>query len=153
VHAETESIGITILGEIRSHLWYGQLKGENMLLERTLKAQKKIDQASAQLKQIEAVKVKVASERAEATERLQGFKAKLPRLLARRSLAQATDGEISAIKRKIMDLEALLADLPLTLQGLDELERPIRNSMRAPRRLLSTAGGQQHRRDELKVTG
>ena len=28
-----------------------------------------------------------------------------------------------------MDLEALLIDLPLTLQGLDELERPIRNGI------------------------
>jgi uncharacterized coiled-coil DUF342 family protein len=124
-----------------------------MKSEKTLKAQKKIDQASAKLKQIEKVKGKVARERAKATERLQDFKEKLPRLLARRALKQATDGEISAIKREIMDLEALLEDLPLTLQGLDELERPIRNGMREPRRLLSTVAGQQHRRDELEATG
>jgi hypothetical protein len=124
-----------------------------MQSEKTLKAQKKIDQASAKLRQIEDVKLMVATERAKATKRLQGFKEKLPRLLARRALEQATDGEISAIKREIVDLEALLVDFPLTLQGLDELERPIRNGMREPRRLLSTVGGQQHRRDELEATG
>jgi len=92
-------------------------------------AQKKIDEASAQLKQIEEAKYKVAKERTKAEERLQNLKEKLPRFLARRALEQASDGEILAIKRDIMDLEALLADFPLTLQGLDELERPIRNGM------------------------
>jgi chromosome segregation ATPase len=94
-----------------------------------LKAQKKVDDASAQLRDIEKAKDKVAKERAEAEERLQNLKGKFPRLLARRALKQATDGEISAIKRGIMDLEALLAEFPLTLQGLDELERPIRSGM------------------------
>lgn len=94
-----------------------------------LKAQKKVDDTSAQLKDIEKAKYKVAKERAKAEERLQNLKEKLPRLLARRALKQATDGEISAIKRDITDLEALLVEFPLTLQGLDELERPIRNGM------------------------
>ena len=124
-----------------------------MQSEKTLKAQKKIDQASAKLRQIEDVKLMVATERAKATKRLQGFKEKLPRLLARRALEQATDGEISAIKREIVDLEALLVDFPLTLQGLDELERPIRNGMREPRRLLSTVGGRHQHRDVLEATG
>ena len=121
--------GKTISGVILMHLWYDQHKGESMRSETQLNAQKKIDEASAQLGQIEEAKYKVAKERTTAEERLQNLKEKLPRLLARRALAQATDGEISAIKRDIMDLESLLAEFPLTLQGLDELERPIRNGM------------------------
>jgi hypothetical protein len=100
-----------------------------MHLRTTRKVKKVVHEASAKIRQIEGAKFKVATERAKAEARLQNLKEKLPRLLARRALEQATDGEISAIKRDIMDLEDLLADFPLTLQGLDELERPIRNGM------------------------
>ncbi len=124
-----------------------------MQSETMLNGQKKIDTASTKLRQIEAAKFKVATERAEAEERLQILKEKLPRLLARRALEQATSGEISAIKRDIMDMEALLTDFPLTLQGLDELERPIRNGMQDPRRPLPTAGGYEHLGEGLEATG
>jgi hypothetical protein len=119
----------TILWAICRQLWYAQPKGENMQSETERNAQMKIDGAPAQLRQIEDAKSKVAKERAQAEERLQNLKEKLPRFLARRALEQASDGEILAIKRDIVDLEALLADFLLTLQGLDELERPIRNGM------------------------
>lgn len=96
-------------------------------MKNTKKTKKKIDVASARLRQIEEAKFNVATERVNTEERLHNLKEKLPRMLARRALNRATDGEISAIKRDIMDLETLLVDFPLTLQGLDELERPIRN--------------------------
>ena len=98
-------------------------------MKNTQKTKKKIDVASARLRQIEEAKLNVATERVNAEERLHNLKEKLPRMLARRALERATDGEISAIKRNIMDLETLLVDFPLTLQGLDELERPIRNGI------------------------
>ncbi len=95
--------------------------------EETVNPQNGIDEVASKLGQIEEAKFKVATERAKAEERLQNLKEKLPRLLARRALEQATNGEILAIKRDIDELEALLADFPLTLQGLDALERSVRN--------------------------
>jgi hypothetical protein len=98
-------------------------------LKKTRKTKKKIDVASARLRRIEEAKFNIATERVSAEKRLHNLKEKLPRILARRALKRATDGEISAIKRDIMDLETLLVDFSLTLQGLDELERPIRNGI------------------------
>ena len=98
-----------------------------MPTEDIVSAQNRIDAVAGKLRQLEEAKFKVATERANAEERLQKLKEKLPRLLARRALEQATDGEILAIKRDIIELEALLADFPLTLQGLDALERSVRN--------------------------
>jgi hypothetical protein len=89
----------------------------------------KMNQLPKKLRKIEAAKSRVSRERVKAEERLQKLKEKYPRLLARKALEQATSGEIMAIKRDIMDLEALLADFPLTLQGLDELERSIRHGI------------------------
>jgi hypothetical protein len=101
-------------------------KEKNMHSEEILSAQKRTDEAAVKLRQIEEAKFKVATERAESEERLQKLKEKLPRLLARRALEQATHGEILAIKRDIIELEELLTDFPLTLQGLDALERSVR---------------------------
>jgi hypothetical protein len=97
--------------------------------ENTLNSHAKMNQMPEKLSQIEDAKTRVSSERIIAEERLQKLREKYPRLLARKALEQATDGEIIGIKRDIMDLEALLADFPLTLQGLDELERSIRNGI------------------------
>ena len=97
--------------------------------ENTLNTFTKMNQLPEKLRQIEEAKSRVSTERVKAEERLQKLKEKYPRLLARKAMDQATDGEIIAIKRNIMDLEALLADFPLTLQGLDELERSIRNGI------------------------
>ncbi len=97
-----------------------------MHFEETPSAQKRTDEVAVKLRQIEEAKFKVATERAESEERLQKLREKLPRLLARRALEQATHGEILAIKRDIIELEELLTDFPLTLQGLDALERSVR---------------------------
>ena len=97
--------------------------------ENTLNTLTKMNELPETLRKIEDAKSRVSTERVKAEERLQKFKDKYPRLLARKAMGQATDGEIIAIKRDIMDLEALLADFPLTLQGLDELERSIRNGI------------------------
>lgn len=97
--------------------------------ENTPNARAKMNQMPEKLRQIEDAKSRVSTERVNAEERLQKLKEKYPRLLARRALEQATNGEIIGIKRDIMDLEALLVDFPLTLQGLDELERSIRHGI------------------------
>jgi hypothetical protein len=96
---------------------------------KTLNTLTKMKQLPKKLRKIEDAKSRVSTERVKAEERLQKLKEKYPRLLARKAMGQATDGEIIAIKRDIMDLESLLADFPLTLQGLDELERSIRNGI------------------------
>jgi len=97
--------------------------------ENTPSTQTEIDQIPEKLKRIEDAKLQVSTERLEAERRLHKLKEKYPRMLARKALKQSTDGEILAIKRKIEELEDLLADFPLTLQGLDELERSIRNGI------------------------
>jgi hypothetical protein len=111
---------ISICGILWAH------KEKEMPSEEILSAQNRTDEVAGKLRQIEEAKFKVATERANAEERLQQLKEKLPRLLARRALEQATHGEILAIKRDLMELEELLADFPLTLQGLDALERSVR---------------------------
>ena len=100
-----------------------------MQKENPLNTLAKINLLPEKLRKIEDAKSRVSTERVKAEERLQELKGKYPRLLARKAMGQATDGEIIAIKRDIMDLEALLADFPLTLQGLDEMERSIRNGI------------------------
>ncbi len=67
-------LGNTILRAIRRQICYADFKGENMQLKKTLKKKKKIDVASARLRQIEEAKLKVATERADAEERFQNLK-------------------------------------------------------------------------------
>ena len=100
-----------------------------MKYKKTLNVQAKIDQMPGKLKRIDEAKVLVSTEKMRVEKRLDKLKEKYPRMLARRALKQSTDGEILAIKRKIVEMEELLADFPLTLQGLDELERSIHNEI------------------------
>ena len=97
--------------------------------KKKLSTQTKIDQMPEKINRIEEAKLRVSTERLRAEGRLHKLKEKYPRMLARKALKQSTKGEILSIKRKIVELEDLLADLPLTLQGLDELERSIRNEI------------------------
>jgi hypothetical protein len=97
--------------------------------ENTLSTQTKIDQIQEKLKRIENAKLRVSIKKLKAEKRLHKLKEKYPRMLARKALKQSTSGEILAIKRKIVGLEDLLTDFPLALQGLDELERSIRNEI------------------------
>ena len=97
--------------------------------ENTLSTQNKIDQMPDKLERIEDAKLRVSTERLKAERRLLKLKEKYPRMLARKALKQSYNGEVLAIRRKIVELEDLLTDFPLTLQGLDELERSIRNEI------------------------
>ena len=97
--------------------------------DNTLNRQIKIDQLPNKLKRIEDVKLSISAKLLRAEGRLQKLKGKYPRMLARKALKQSTSGEVLAMKREIMELEDHLEDFPLTLKGLEELEKLIHNEI------------------------
>ena len=102
-------------------------------------AENQIETTKAKLTQIRQARIKIIQQQAGADERLESLKSGLPSLLAARALNQATDGEITALKREIRDFEASVQEAKLTLQGLEEMEPLLENSMRIPRRILRKA--------------
>ena len=120
---------------------------------KTIKAQQEIDQTLAKIRRIDEAKARTIQEQASTKALLESLKAELPGRLAVKAIEQVTGDEVSALKMSIRDLESILPDFPLTLRGLDALEKQLRNSLREPRRLLSKVYEYQRVRDDLAAGG
>jgi ribosomal protein S13 len=120
-----------------------------MKSEVTIEAEKRIAEALGKIERIGEAKARTIQDQAGAKERLESLKTELPGLLAARALGQATDSEVSVLKRDIRDLETAVEDAALAMQGLEAMEQPIWNSLRGPRRLLSKANDYEWAKKEI----